>query len=125
MAKFDIYTATVHYTDKEGSKPRPIVQIKDNPNSPNAFAMISGTKKKMYPGDVKITNWVEAGLDEHSRVRLDERLDLPESIKHKKPVGRLLVEDAVEVQLQFKTPHKIKKHFAEEFDDEFTIASML
>ena len=32
---------------------------------------------------------------------------------------------AVEVQLQFKTPHKIKKHFAEEFDDEFTLYSIL
>lgn len=125
MAKFDIYTATVHFTDKEESKSRPIIQIKDNPNAPNAFAMISGTKKKLYPGDVIITAWREAGLTEPSRVRLGERLDCPESIKTKNPLGKLSIEDAIEVQLQFKTPHKVKKHIAEELDDEFTINSIL
>lgn len=125
MAKFDIYTANVHFTDKQESKRRPIIQIKNNPNAPNAFAMISGTKKKLYAGDVNILNWKEAGLTEPSRVRLGERLDCPESIKTKHPVGKLSIEDAIEVQIQFNTPHKIKKHFAEELDDEFTLHSFL
>ena len=125
MSRFDIYTARVHYIDEPNSKPRPIIQIKSDKNAPNSFAMISGTHKKKYPGDVDIEFWKEAGLKKPSRVRLGERVDLPECCKTAKPVGKLLLEDAKNVHLEYLKPHKIQKHFAEEIDDEFTMNSML
>lgn len=127
MSKFDVYIASVYFVDTGEYKNRPVVQIKENPHSPNSFAMISTTEKDFYSGDVPITDKNSAGLKskKKSRIRLSERLDYPESIKMKQPVGRLCEKDIKEVEKAIHIPHKIKKHFAEDLDDEFTINSIL
>lgn len=127
MSKFDVYIASVYFVDTGEYKNSPVVQIKEDPHSPNSFAMISTTEKALYSGDVLITDKYSAGLKstKTSRVRLSERLDYPQSVKTRQPVGRLCEKDIKEVEKAIHIPHKIKKHFAEEFDDDFTINSFL
>lgn len=127
MSKFDVYIASVYFVDTGEYKNRPVVQIKEDPQSPNSFAMISTTEKDFYSGDVPITDKHCAGLKSKktSRVRLSERLDYPQSVRTRQPVGRLCEKDIKEVEKAIHIPHKIKKHFAEALDDEFTLHSFL
>ena len=123
MARFDVYIARVWFSELNGFRDRPIVQVKNNPNAPNSFAMISTTEKDLYAGDVPLTNPKEAGLKEENkpnRVRLAERLDLPKCLKTRKPIGALDDEDAQNVAAALLVPHKIKKHYAEDLDDDIS-----
>ena len=106
MSKFDVYIASVYFVDTEEYKNRPVVQIKEDPHSPSSFAMISTTEKDFYSGDIPITDKHSAGLksEKSSRIRLSERLDYPESVKTRQPVGRLCEKDIKELEKAIHIP---------------------
>lgn len=125
MARFDIYIAKVWFSDIDQFRNRPVIQVKGSIHAPDCFALISTTDKELYSGDIIIEDLEAAGLKQPSRIRLGERLDFPKSLKTRKPIGRLSEKDIKKMLKVFYQPHKIKKHYAEDLDDDFTLTPYL
>ena len=126
MAKYDVYWTYVKYADdpKKGKR-RPVVQIKDDETEKGAFAKITasekGTKRKHA---VVLRDIEEAGLYKRPcAVQLNNLLlNLPELDYS----GRLSEHDIRSIELHESIAEEdIEYRFAEEFDDDFTIDSML
>lgn len=98
---FDVVAVPFPFTDREASKRRPALVISNDRFNLNhdhmVLAMITtATKKTVWPSDVVINHWQEAGLKVPCRVRLklftlDNHLIL-------KTVGHLLPQDVQSVQ---------------------------
>ena len=126
MAKYDVYWTYVKYADnpKKGKR-RPVVQIKDDQNERGAFAKITSSKKGVKRKHaIRITNLQSAGLyNDPSAVQLNNRLVNKPELKY---AGSLAVEDIRRLRLhEALDESQIEYRFAEEFDDNFTISSML
>lgn len=123
MAQFDVYTAAVHHVDNEGQDYRPILQLKSDPDAKWAFCTITKNINRKWRTDVRITDLEAAHLKVPSAARLSERLsNKPSKLKK---IGHLAPVDAANVLIVLNTPHKVNSHKTEEFDDEFTINSIL
>ena len=119
MAKFDVYTASVYFSDGTGSARRPILQLFDDLNTPYCFAMITTHRKrknnKLGFRDVTLIDYKQANLKEPSVVRLSERIaNVPPSRKY---IGTLSREDKLRVIEALMKSHKIYPHKSESFDD--------
>lgn len=127
MAKYDIYWVVLHFADKPNITARkPVVQIKDNPEEKGAFAIITskGYKYKGKPHVINIDNLTGTGLWEpDSVIRYNRRLL---NNPTKKKAGRLCKETIRAIELhEAVSDVEIEYKMAEEFDDEFTITSMM
>ena len=123
MAQFDVYTANVCHVDDNKQDYRPILQLKSNPNAKWAFCTITKNIERQWSTDVRITDLEAAHLDLPSAARLSERLSGKPTKMRK--IGHLAPLDAAKVLVVLNTPHKVYTHKTEEFDDEFTINSIL
>lgn len=124
MAQFDIYIAKVYYSETDPRYEfKPVVQIKSNAKSKDSFAVITHVDpREGWPGEIPIENYTDCGLHKKSTIRITQRLDEP--IK-KKYVGTLTNDLAAKVVYAMHVKHRIQRHKTEEFDDEFTINSIL
>ena len=97
---FDVVAVPFPFTDRDAPKRRPALVIsKDQFNQQHdqlVLAMITTATKTLWPSDVEMKHWQEAGLKVPCRVRLklftlDNQLIL-------KTVGHLLPQDMQSVQ---------------------------
>ena len=123
MAQFDVYMANIKHVDNEIVDHRPILQLKKNPEAKWAFCTISKNIERGWSTDVRITDLNAAHLDLPSVARLSERLSNKPSKMRK--IGHLALIDIANVLHVLNTPHKVYSHVAEEFDDNFSIQSIL
>ena len=122
MAQFDVFIAKVFYDDGVTSKYRPVVQLFNDENRDNCFAIITSNMRKRETGDLHVKDYITCGLDKPSTIRLNKRITKPTK---KKFVGKLSKEDRRNVILNMKKELIIESHLTEEIDDDFNIQSIL
>ena len=116
MALFDIYLGKVYFDNGIDYKYRPIIQISENIDIDNAFAVITSNISRKGNGEVLITDYKEAGLKTISNIRLSKRLNNPSS---KIYIGKLSLNDQISMLKGLKENYSIETHKTEDFDDEF------
>ena len=126
MAKYDVYWTYVKYADnpKKGKR-RPVVQIKDNPEEKGAFAKITSSEKGVNRKHaLKLFDISSAGLyNEPSAIQINNRLLNKPELSYS---GRLCEDDIRQIELyEDLEEDEIEYRLAEEFDDDFTISSMI
>lgn len=124
MALFDIYVAKVFFANpEEGFEWKPVVQIKDNPELSNSFAVItSHPPRSHYHGEVLVEDFEACGLTKRSTIRLTQRIDNPTK---KRRIGTLTPKIAALVEFELFRKHRIEHDMTEDYDDEFSIHSIL
>ena len=124
MALYDIYTAKVFFHDDETKfEYKPVVQVKTDATKPNSFVVLTHEgPRKGWHGEIEVKNFKECGLHQKSTIRLTQRIDEPTK---KKYIGTLTPDLAAKVTYELHIKHRIQKHKTEEFDDEFSIQSIL
>ena len=126
MAKYDVYWTYVKYADnpKKGKR-RPAVQIKDNLEEKGAFAKITSSEKGVNRKHaLKLFDISSAGLyNEPSAIQINNRLLNKPELSYS---GRLCEDDIRQIELyEDLEEDEIEYRLAEEFDDDFTISSMM
>ena len=116
MALFDVYLGKVYFDNGIDYKYRPIIQINENTDIDNAFAVITSNISRKGNREVLINDYKEAGLKNISNIRLSKRLSSPSS---KIYIGKLSLTDQISVLKGLKENYSIEKHKTEDFDDEF------
>ena len=125
MAKFDLYSAKSYFAQDPTKFERvPVVQIKEDENAPNAFALLTskGARQGVH-GEIVVKDWQSCGLTKPSVIRITQRLNNP--VHSKKYIGKLNEETIAEVVKALRVKHRIQKHKTEELDDDFSIQAIL
>lgn len=118
MALFDVYLGKVYFDNGLDYKYRPILQVLENANQENAFAVITSNTSRKGNGEVFIVDYEQTGLKGPSNIRLSKRLNNPSS---KIYIGKLSKQDQISVLIGLKENYNIEKHKTEDFDDEFNM----
>lgn len=126
MSKYDVYWTYVKYADDPSKgKRRPVVQIKDNPQEKGAFAKITASNKGVKRKHaIVISDLEEAGLYKSPcAVQLNNLLLNQPELEY---AGTLSERDIRNIELHEAIEEdEVEYRLAEEFDDEFTLYSIL
>lgn len=116
MALFDLYVVKVFFDDGVNFKMRPVIQVKSDANSSNAFAVISSNTSRSGISELTIKDYKYAGLKKESNIRLSKRISNPTNLKY---IGALSATDSAELSKKLLNAFKIENHKTEDLDDDF------
>ena len=123
MAMFQLYWANVTFIEENKTKRRPILQLTSDLSTNCCFAEVSSQLWHESEIDIVLDDWQLAGLLEPSLARLGERCGSPSNLEGY--IGKLNRHDVKKIIEGLKHVATLNIHKVEEFDDEFTINSML